>query len=74
MEKKESLAKSEESLNDQEEKARQELSPADELLKDARLKLDSYLASKPISTNNMAAAEMILMTAEKKRKEAMEKL
>ena len=73
MEKKESLAKSGESLNEQEEKARQELSTADELLKDARLKLDSALASKPISTNNMAVAKMMLETA-KKRKEAMEKL
>ena len=74
MEKKESLAKSEESLNEQEEKARQELSAADELLKDARLKLDSALASKPISTNSMVAVMMMLETAEKKRKEAMEKL
>ena len=74
MEKKESLAKSEKSLNEQEEKARQELSAADELLKDARLKLDSALASKPISTNSMVAVKMMLETAEKKRKEAMEKL
>ena len=72
--KKESLAKSEESLNEQEEKARQELSAVDELLKDARLKLDSALASKPISTNSMAAAKMMLETAEKERKEAMENL
>ena len=56
MEKKESLAKSEESLNEQEEKVRQELSAADEFLKDGRLKLDSALASKPISANSMAAA------------------
>ena len=70
---KESLAKSEESLNEQEEKARRELSAADELFKDARLKLDSALASKPISTNSMAATKMMLETAEK-RKEAMEKL
>ena len=55
-------------------KARQELNAADELLKDARLKLDSALASKPISTNSMAAAKMMLETAEKRRKEAMEKL
>ena len=45
------------SLNEQEEKARQELNAADELLKDARLKIDSALARKPISTNNMAAAK-----------------
>ena len=38
------------------------------------LKLDSTLASKPISTNSMAAAKMMLGTAEKKRKEAMAKL
>ena len=74
VEKKESLAKSEESLNEQEEKASQELNAADELLKDARLKLDSALASKPISPNSMAAAKMMLETAEKKRREAMEKL
>ena len=61
-------------VNEQEEKARQELSAADELLKDARLKLDRALASKPVSTNSMAAAKMMLETAQKKRKEAMEKL
>ena len=42
--------------------------------KDARLKLDSALASKPISTNSMATAKVMLETAEKKRREAMEKL
>ena len=74
MGKKESLTESEESLNVQEEKARQEFSAADELLKDARLELDSAHASTPISTNSMVAAKMMLETAEKKRKEAMEKL
>ena len=72
--KKESLAKSEESMNEQEEKTRQELSAADEFLKDARLKPDSAVASKSISTNSMAAAKMMLETAEKKRKETMKKL
>ena len=50
------------------------MSAADELLKDARLKIVSALASKSISTNSMAAAKMMLETAEKKRKEAMENI
>ena len=50
---KKSLELTEDNLNEQEEKARQKLSVADELLKDATSKLDSALASKPINTNSI---------------------
>ena len=52
LEKKKSLELTEDNLNEEEEKARQKLSVADELLKDATSKLDSALASKPINTNS----------------------
>ena len=61
-------------MNEQEEKARQKLSVADELLKDATSKLDSALASKPINTNSITAAKMMLETASVKREEAMDEL
>ena len=66
MEKKKSLELTKDNLNEQEEKARQKLSVADELLKDATSKLDSELASKPINTNSI--------TASVKREEAMDEL
>ena len=47
---------------------------ADELLKDATSKLDSALASKPINTNSITAAKMMLETASVKREEAMDEL
>ena len=63
LEKKKSLELTEDNLNEQEEKARQKLSVADELLKDATSKLDSALGSKPINTNSITAAKMMLETA-----------
>ena len=74
MQRRKSLAKSEESLNEQEEKARQELGAADELLKDSTSKLDSALASTPLNINSILAAKMMLETANNKRKDTMEKL
>ena len=74
MEKKKSLELTEDNLNEQEEKARQKLSVADELLKDATSKLDSALASKPINTKSITAAKMMLETASVKREEAMDEL
>ena len=71
---KKSLELTEDNLNEQEEKARQKLSVADELLKDATSKLDSALASKPINTNSITAAKMMLETASVKREEAMDEL
>ena len=56
-------------------KKRQGRSVADELLKDATSKLDSALASKPINTNSITAAKMMLETASVKREEeAMDEL
>ena len=74
LEKKKSLELTEDNLNEQEEKARQKLSVADELLKDATSKLDSALASKPINTNSITATKMMLETASVKREEAMDEL
>ena len=75
LEKKKSLELTEDNLNEQEEKARQKLSVADELLKDATSKLDSALASKPINTNGITAAKMMLEIASVKREEeAMDEL
>ena len=62
LEKKKSLELTEDNLNEQEEKARQKLSVADEL------------ASKPINTNSITAAKMMLETASVKRGEAMDEL
>ena len=64
----------EDNLNEQEEKARQKLSVADELLKDATSKLDRALACKPINTNSITAAKMMVETASVKREEAMDEL
>ena len=74
LEKKKSLELTEDNLNEQEEKARQKLSVADELVKDATSKLDSALASKPINTNSITPAKMMLETASVKREEAMDEL
>ena len=72
LEKKKSLELTEDNLNEQEEKERQKLNVADELLKDATSKLDS--ASKTINTNSITAAKMMLETASVKREEAMDEL
>ena len=71
LEKKKSLAKSEEDLSEQEAQARQELEAADELLNDARLKLSEALACTHLNKNSVTVAQMMFETAEKKRKEAM---
>ena len=47
---------------------------ADELSNDATSKLDSALAHTPLNINSIAAAKMMLETANNKRKETMEKL
>ena len=60
LQKKESLAKSEEDLSQQEQLAREEVSAADELLKDAKLKLDEALGCTVISKSSVAAAKMML--------------
>ena len=70
LEKKKSLELTEDNLNE----LRQKLSVADELLKDATSKLDSTLASKPINTNSITAAKMMLETGSVKREEAMDEL
>ena len=62
LEKKKSLELTEDNLNEQEEKERQKLSVAGEL------------ASKPINTNSITAAKMMLETASVKREEAMDEL
>ena len=72
LEKKKFLELTEDNLNEQEEKARQKLSVADELLKDATS--NSALASKPFNTNSITAAKMMLETASVKREEAMDEL
>ena len=74
LKKKESLAKSEEDLSQQEKCAREEVRAADELLQDAKLKLDNALESNTISKSSITAAKMMLETATTKQKEAMEKL
>ena len=70
LEKKKSLELTEDNLNEREEKAKQKLSVADKLLKDATSKLNS----KPINTNSITAAKMMLETASVKREEAMDEL
>ena len=74
MKKKESLPKSEEELNEQEERARQELSTADEVLKDASAKLQKVCETKPMNISAVTAAEKMIDTAQDMRCEAMAKL
>ena len=72
--KKKESSKSEEDLSQQEKCAREEVRAADELLQDAKLKLDNALESNTISKSSITAAKMMLETATTKQKEAMEKL
>ena len=74
LKKKESLAKSEEDSSQQEQCAREEVKAADEILQNAKLKLDNALESNTISKSSITAAKMMLETATTKQKEAMEKL
>ena len=57
---KESLTKSEEGLSQQEQCAREEVKAADELLQDAKLKLDNALENNTISKSSITAAKMML--------------
>ena len=72
--KKESLAESEEDLSQQEQCTREEVKATDELLQDAKLKLDNALESNTISKSSITAAKMVLETATTKQKEAIDKL
>ena len=74
IEKKESLAKTEEDLNEQESKVRQELEAADELLNDTTSKLQDALSCTTLSKNSVTVANMMLETAKTKYKEALEQL
>ena len=66
IEKKESLARNEEDLNEQETKARADLKAADELLNDATSKLDAALSSTPLNKQSVTVAKMMLDTAKSK--------
>ena len=61
-------------LSQQEKCAREEVRAADELLQDAKLKLDNALESNTISKSSITAAKMMLETAATNQNEAMEKL
>ena len=74
IEKMESLAKTEEDLNEQESKDRQELEAADELLNDATSKLQDALSSTTLSKNGVTVAKMMLETAKTKHKEVLKQL
>ena len=65
---------SEEDLNEQEEKARQDLSTADEVLKEASAKLEKVHETKPMSISAVTAAQKMIDTARDMRDDAMEKL
>ena len=71
---KKNLYQSEEDLNEQEEKARQDLSTADEVLKEASAKLEKVCETKPMSISAVTAAQKMTDTARDMRYDAMEKL
>ena len=66
IEKKESLARNEEDLNEHATKARADLKAADELLNDATSKLDAALSSTPLNKQSITVAKMMLETAKSK--------
>ena len=66
IEKKKSLAMSEEDLNKQEDKAREDLKAADELFNDATTKLQDALSGESLNKNSIAVAQMMLETAKAK--------
>ena len=70
-EKKEFLARSEEELNDQEQKAREELYAADELVNDAKLKLCDVLSSTLVNKSSIAVVKMMLDTSTTKHEDSM---
>ena len=61
-------------MNEQEEKARQDLSAADEVLKEASAKLEKVCETKAISISAVTAAQKMIDTARDMRGDAMEKL
>ena len=74
IEKKKSLAMSEKDLNKQEDKAREDLKSADELLNDATTKLQDALSGESLNKNSIAVAQMMLETAKAKCTEIMDHL
>ena len=68
---KETLAKSEEELNEEEVKIRADVEAADELLKEAKAKLNSALESKSLNKQSVTVAQMMLETATTKRENVM---
>ena len=74
LKKKESLPKSKEDLNEQEEKGGQALGTADEVLKEASAKLEKVCETKPMSINAVTAAQKMIDTARDMRDDTMEKL
>ena len=60
MQQKETLAKSEEELNEEEVKIRADVEAADELLKEATAKLNSALETKPLNKQSVNVAHMML--------------
>ena len=74
MQQKETLAKSEEELNEEEMKIRADVEAADELLKEATAKLNSALETKPLNKQSVTVAQMMLETATTKRENAMKQI
>ena len=74
MQQKETLAKSEEELSEEEVKTRADVEAADELLKEATAKLNSALETKPLNKQSLTVAQMMLETATTKRENAMKQL
>ena len=74
MQQKETLAKSEEELNEEEVKIRADVEAADELLKEATAKLNSALETKPLNKQSVTVAQMMLETATTKRENAMKQI
>ena len=65
---------SEEDLNKQEDKAREDLEAADELLNHATTKLQDALSGESLNKNSIAVAQMMLETAKAKCTEIMDHL
>ena len=68
------MPKSEEDLNEQDKKARQDLSTADEVLKEASAKLEKVCETKPMSISAVTAAQKMIDTGRGIRDDTMEKL
>ena len=66
IEKKESLTRNEEDLNEEEAKARADLKAAGELLNDATSKLDAALSSTHLNKQSVTVAKIMLDTAKSK--------